>query len=131
MLIKFNAWDNQGKKMLYWDNLVKLNLISEVLLDKKRYIPLLFSGILDKKGNELYFGDVYITNFSNSLYTIDFINGAFTGGVSKDKVAPIGWESPESDYEIYDLIPDFEFPKQVTKIGNIYEGLKVDYEYNI
>ena len=127
MITKFNAWDKFEKKMILWKDMIKdkesEKLIPEILLNSERYVPLQFTGILDNKGEELYLHDNYKSEDYGDILTIYFINGAFTGGINPTLAGPLGW-NPNDEGD--DLVESNDFTDQMIKVGNIYEGLKID-----
>lgn len=132
MIIKYNAWDKFKKKMILWKDMIKdkesEKLIPEILLNSERYIPLLYIGLNDCNGEELFLGDNYINKYcftSQGVHTIFFEYGAFTGGKKIKNSAPLGWETYEDDNgytgDLTQMSSDW-----IKKVGNIYEGLKID-----
>ena len=127
MIIKYNAWDKVNNKMLYWDEICEKCLITDILTCNL-YIPLQFTGLNDCNGEELFLGDNYINKYcfvSQGVYTIFFEYGAFTGGKSIKNSTPLGWEVYEDDNnytgELIQMNSDW-----IKKVGNVYEGLKID-----
>ena len=119
MEIKFNAWDKFEKKMILWKELVENeNLIPEVLLNSVRYIPLQYSNRNDFIAVELYLGDVIKATDNEDSETFGEV-------IFKDNSFCIKWKSHWPDdfmYEINWNNQDFT----IEKVGNIYEGLKME-----
>lgn len=90
--IKFRAWDSNDKKWLFdYEKLGGFSLIGEVVLfgliskyslSYYRHIQIMqYTGLKDKKGNEVYEGDIIqrMHELSNSIVEgeIVFYNGSF------------------------------------------------------
>ena len=128
MEIKFNAWDKFEKKMILWKELVESeNLISEVLLNSARYIPLLSSGEYDVEGKEIFVGDNYINPEigNNDVYTVFQFKGSITGGKKLYNSSPLCWSVIEDDRP-WNCELESHDCKWLKIVGNIYEGLKID-----
>ena len=121
--IKFRVWNKENKKMFYSsdiskdirENLLLITLQGEIVRVKefyytttlKNFFLMQYTGLKDKKGNDIYEGDIVIIDIPNIdkfRAEIIFKNGAF-------------W--------IDSLMPKLlgDYIKNVRVIGNIYEKL--------
>lgn len=126
MIIKYNAWDKEDKRMLSWDEIWEKNLVRDIFVYDGRYIPLQFSGESDVDGKEVYEGDNYINPlYPEDVYTVFKFKGAFTGGKNIHDSSPLCWQPEETDdgYGEDLVYANLDWLK---KVGNIYEGLKID-----
>jgi uncharacterized phage protein (TIGR01671 family) len=129
-IIKFRAWDPEEKKMYSpvdlfnmqnssWEDSPDGSLRCCLILDatgNRRYLDLmLFTGVKDKVGNEIYEGD-----------KVDF---AFLSIFSGDESAPqrgvVTWNNRTASFEInlkdVGAAMDLSLPARFIKVGNIYE----------
>ncbi len=121
MIIKFNAWDKEDKIMLLWNELcMDHQLLADIILNNTRYIPLQYSNRNDFINQELYLGDVIKATDNEDSETIGEV-------IFKDYSFCIKWNAkskwgtdPMEQVNWNDL--DFI----IEKVGNIYEGLKID-----
>ena len=130
MIVKFNAWDKFENKMILWKDLIKdkesEKLIPEILLNNERYIPLQFTGeYITKTTEEIYLGDVirslYYKHAENDLILdqeVYFAEGTFALRVKATNLS--------MDDCSYNNCPISWTGKRIKKLGNIYEGLKID-----
>lgn len=58
MKIKIRVWNNETKKMIEWEDVKKEWLGSLFQYEDNFLIPLLFTGLKNLKGNEIYVGDI-------------------------------------------------------------------------
>jgi len=133
-LIKFRAWDKKKKKMIYDDNDgIFITLMGEIgsmdfyLPDGgiswgeefNPYILMQFTGLLDKNGKEIYFGDILATSNYNPEHDIwSKEDSGYT--VVRERVGRLGvsFSNWGLDTEDEDSIYHTNF---VEIIGNIYE----------
>lgn len=121
-IIKYRVWNVGKQKMFQNDELIK-ELICIHYQDKVNYIPLLnyitvvpqqedfialeYTGLLDKKGKEIYEGDIIIfTNGKTGYYKIFYENGAFLFKVEDDSILPLY----------------FADRSYIKVVGNVYEN---------
>ena len=138
MNIKFNAWDKFEKKMILWNELcVDDQLLADIILNSERYIPLQFVGISDCENLELFQGDIVFNNNRTfltckedpRLYEIKYQEAEFgetgdagsiwlkrTPGFIFNKINPEGKNYMSLIFS----------QNQIKRVGNIYEGLKID-----
>jgi hypothetical protein len=119
-VIKFNAWDKFEKKMILWKDMIKdkesEKLIVEILLNNERYIPLQYIGEISFMPN-------------NDLYAGDLVK--FDTWYKKEIIESIKFEEGRL-YPFYDdeYIQDEQgnpyYHESFVKVGNVYEGLKID-----
>ena len=139
--IKFRVFDVNNKKMYPTDyELVKeihfgmYGEIDSVII--ARYRPdgdwefeelkdvelMQYIGLKDKKGREIYEGDIVLVTYKNGeceKFRIGFINGAFVAIDIKNNVSHFNFD----DYRIEEMIESIEV------VGNIYENLNLLEEY--
>lgn len=78
--IKFRFWSIHGKDMIDWNSINQDHLHDYLSLDEDIVIPMQFTGLLDKNGNEIYEGDIIKS-------TTDFYN------VKKERTTIIEWNN--------------------------------------
>lgn len=138
MIIKFNAWDKEDKIMLLWNELcMDDQLLADIILNNTRYITLLFIGISDCENSELYQGDIVFNSNKTlltckedpRLYEIKYQEAEFgltgdSGNVWLKKTPGFIFKkiNPESKNYMSLIFSQ----KQIKRVGNIYEGLKID-----
>ncbi len=69
--IKFRAWDKKGKVWLEWGFFDLFQI-----LKNDRYVVVQYTGLLDKKGKEIYEGDIVKDN-EGAVRRIKWENGSF------------------------------------------------------
>lgn len=132
-VIKFRAWNPKDKQMLDWDSMIqsawntyrggeRTSLLYDILvLSKYDIIPMQFTGLHDKKGNEIYEGDLYKSPFSKkNIYKVVNYMGCTCGSLlnSKEEPLPLSFDCDEEGEGV--ISDDFHLKVQV--IGNIYEN---------
>ena len=119
MIIKFNAWDKEDKRMLSWDEIWKKDLVRDIFVYDGRYIPLQYSNRKDFIDEELYLGDIIKATDNEDSETFGEV-------IFKDNSFCIKWKHSiwgnDFIWELNWNDDDFRIEKQ----GNIYEGLKID-----
>lgn len=120
--IKFRAWDKKIKRMAFafWvasTNGVVWRSNTEIQIEPTEYIPMQFTGLKDKKGNEIYEGDIARVEAHD-------INrgqlGPAKGIVEFEDYAFI--VNVKNPYIISGLWKLFRFKRSIEVIGNIYEN---------
>jgi len=104
--MKFKLWDKETKFMSLPVSIYKINFGD---CDTSRWLPLQFTGLLDKSGKEIYDGDVLRIESNveeTCIGVVDFVDGCFD----------VRFDEEGTDTEpLRDLIPS-------EIIGNIYEN---------
>jgi uncharacterized phage protein (TIGR01671 family) len=128
MILKFRAWDKEFKEMVQVNALVldeqvikatykNGNVVKE---DMKNYDLMLSTGIKDKAGNEIFEGDILITNAHASIVSF----GEYTYFEDADtEVTEVGFYLSYLNVSPATYSP-FEkfFWEKCQVIGNIYEN---------
>ena len=108
--IKFRFWLEKEKKMCSWEVIKKeCNRLS--ILEMKGFIPLQFTGLLDKSGKEIYEGDVVNITIRENIGTFN---------VPDDIIANGGYTGRDDVYEGEVIFKDFGFCINDKKMGEFY-----------
>jgi len=125
--IKFRAWDKgtalHAPRMISFEEALEVQTLTTFFGDKKsdRYEVLLFTGLFDKNGVEIYEGDIFYDDADNHIGVVTFLNGAFVcesyfDGFEKEELNP----SDNRCFLAERLIRDYGNVFEV--IGNFYEN---------
>lgn len=105
--IKFRAWDDDQKQMLYGEDFYSLVVCFDkgfnYLLNKSKFKVMQYTGLYDKNGKEIYEGDIVKVEFP----------GLFYGVVEYD---PPEWRMRRKSGGLW------SFDERPEVIGNIYEN---------
>lgn len=121
MIIKFNAWDKEDKIMLLWNELcMDDQLLADIILNNTRYIHLQYSNRNDFIDQELYVGDIIKATDNEDSETIgEVIFEKYSFCIEWDVKSK--WNTDPMEQVNWN---DLDFI--IEKVGNIYEGLKID-----
>jgi uncharacterized phage protein (TIGR01671 family) len=121
-IIKFRAWDNQLKKYHYdeyWIKIAISNQNKSTFSKDPIFVLEQFTGMFDKKGKEIYEGDIVTNSRGNYNYFVGFETGSFICYHLSMKDVSTGlhlrWGLLSRSFELGE---DF----QLEIIGNIHEN---------
>ena len=107
-IYKFRAWDKDMKKMRYDIDTYTIKF----MMEKEQWIPMQFTGLFDKKGNEIYEGD-FLEEYNSTKKRYFYFFIEYNSGGFENNGENIGfniYHNPETK------IVDAKI------IGNIYEN---------
>lgn len=114
--LKFRAWD--GKQLTGPFLLKDIPALTMAQLSHDENVILeQYSGLKDRKGDEICEGDIYRHFHSPECYQVMFLNGAFVGGKDEKSCTPLGWQ-PDDDGD--DLVEDSTY--WLVVLGNIHDN---------
>ncbi len=134
MKIKFRVWDKRNNRMImprkfatvipvidFNGNLGVMDTYKNWhwhgIVPEDEYELMLFTGLQDKNGREIYEGDI-LKDTDNKIYYVDFIRGCFYLKTNYKSSPHLGWTEWLPMCEIDRLANPVEFEI----IGNIYEN---------
>ena len=113
-IYKFRAWDKEIKKMEYNPSVPVFDEISRVNLNgwfhREEFEFMQFTGLLDKKGKEIYEGD--ICQLGDSRIYVEFSHGAFWFMYNNNDGFTYDWAISNNQWD----------DKDIEIIGNIFEN---------
>lgn len=133
MKIKFRVWDKINNSMFVPEKSATIKFMIDFngdlrimdtytnrlwsgIVSEDDYEFMLFTGLQDKKGREIYKGDV-LKGTNNQIYYVDFIRGCFYLKPKNKIFSHLGWVEWLPMCEIDRLANPVDFEV----IGNIYE----------
>lgn len=118
--LNLRIWDTENNKMIYLDEIEKLNIDLKDLFEYKNYeinkknkkfIPMLSTNEIDKNKKIIYQGDILKTN--NGLLEVRFYNSAFAlYNIEKQQHFEYMCNISSMLGRVYEIV------------GNIFEGMK-------
>lgn len=120
--IKFRAWNEKNKEMIYNINLLFSNHLNDCFEEYEEcgLKIMQYTGLKDKNGKEIYEGDIIRTHFS---FSHEVTQEPFIIQWNKDKAMFEGVkQNPEQDEYLrsFSFFPEQRFIYEV--IGNIHEN---------
>jgi len=134
MKIKFRVWDKRNNRMIMPRKFATIRPVIDFngnlgvmdtyknwhwhgIVPEDEYELMLFTGLQDKNGREIYEGDI-LKDTDNEIYYVDFIRGCFYLKTNYKGSPNLGWTEWLPMCEIDRLANPVEFEI----IGNIYEN---------